>query len=399
MNRLKKIIILLIFLINVPLFSRDIDLDRIYINSSSSLYRQITASKEKLYSEIFSIQADSGVIFAAWTDADKLLYIKETDSLNILYEYAWKSGKKRELNRFRGNVTSAMLSPAGHLLAVKILFYSSARPVSQNIYINTSTGLLKKENSQAMFRDMTFYPGSDSLLRNGKDGIYRFSPFSGSRERIIQDKIYMDMDYPGRVISAHLSPDKTKKVILAGAGGSYKARLFTGSGTFNISGVSSNLDLLWLDNSRFAFRSGAAGNYSVKIYNTASGRGQSLITGTLNPDIHYSRKAGILTFLDNQVINIFYADNGRRIHTGLEGEVVYFSHDSSRFSSIYSGKLWITSLNMLLRRGIEIRRRAGKTEALYKEALKKKEIHENSYSAEYIKLKIKLYNDIASGKK
>jgi hypothetical protein len=384
---------------NVPLFSRDIDLDRIYINSSSSLYRHITASKEKLYSEIFSIQADTGVIFADWTDTGKLLYIKEAGSLNILYEYSRESGKKRELYRFRGNVTSAMLSPAGHLLAVKILFYSSARPVSQNIYINTSTGSVKKENSRAMFRDMTFYPGSDSILKNREDGIYRFSPFSGSSERIIQERIYKDMADYGQIITAHLSPDKTKKVILSGGGGSYKARLFTDSGAFNISGVSSNLDLLWIDNRRFAFRSGTAGNYSVKLYNADSGKAQTLLNGTLNPDIHYSHEAKILTFLDNQVINIFYADNGRKIHTGLEGEVVYFSPDSSRFSSIYSGRLWITNVNMLLRRGLEIRRRARETAALYQEALKSREIHENSYSAEYIKLKIKLYNDIASGKK
>jgi hypothetical protein len=205
-------------------------------------------------------------------------------------------------------------------------------------------------------------------------------------------------DY-GQIITAHLSPDRTKKVILSGGGGSYKARLFTDSGTFNVPGVSSNLDLLWIDNRKFAFRSGTAGNYSVKLFNTDSGRAQTLLSGTLNPDIHYSHDAEILTFLDNQIINIFYADNGRKIHTGLEGEVVYFSPDSSRFSSIYSGKLWITSVNMLLRRGLEIRRRARKTAALYQEALKSREIHENSYSAEYIKLKINLYNDIASGKK
>lgn len=394
-----KILTLLLLLINVPLFSRDIDLDRIYINSSSHLYRQITENKEKLYSEIFSIQADTGVIFAQWTGTDKLLYIKEAGSLNIIYEYSWKNSKKRELYRFRGNVTSSMLSPGGNLLAVKNLFYSSANPVSQNIYINLSTGSVKKEPSQAMFQDMTFYPESDSLLRHGRGGIYRFSPFAGTGERIIQDNIYRDMTGTGRTVSAHISPDKSGRVILSGGGGSYEARLFTDSGSFNIPGVSSNLDLVWLDNRRFAFRSGTAGNYSVKICNADSGKQQTLLKGTLNPDIHFSRDAGILTFLDNQIINVFHASNGRTIHTGLEGEVVCFSPDSSRFSSIYSGKLWITSLNMLLRRGLEIRRSARKTAALYKEALRNSDIHENSYSAEYIKMKIDLYSDIASGKK
>ncbi len=397
--KIKFFVILLVLFINVPLFSRDIDLDRIYINSSSSIYKQIIQYKEKLYSEIFSIEVDTGVIFSAWTGTDKILYIKEAGTLNIGYEYNMKSRKKRELHRFRGNITTAMLSHRGNILAVKTLYYSGTKPVAQNIYINIATNAIIQEPSSTMFRDMTFYPGSDYLLISGSKGIYKFSPFSKTRELIIPEIEFNDMIKKGDSISAHFSPDKTKVLVLSGGGGSYKGRLFTDSGTTTITGISSNLDLLWIDNNRFAFRSGSAGNYSVKFYEINKVKEHTLLNGTLNPDIHYSQDAGILTFLDNQIINIFHVNKGKKIHTGIEGEEVYFSPDGIKFTSIYQGKLWITNLNMLLRKGLEIRRSADAIATLYNKALNNKNLHENSYSENYIKLKIKLYKNIVSGAK
>lgn len=394
----KFFVILLVLFINVPLFSRDIDLDRIYINSSSSIYKQIIQYKERLYSEIFSIEVDTGIIFSAWTGTDKILYIKEAGTLNIAYEYNMTNRKKKELHRFRGNITTAMLSHRGNILAVKTLYYSGAKPVAQNIYINIAINAIIQEPSLTMFRDMTFYPGSDYLLTLGSKGIYKFSPFLRTRELVIPEIKFNNMIEKGDSVSAHFSPDKTKVLMLSGGGGSYKGRLFTDSGTTIITGISSNL-LFWIDNNRFAFRSGSAGNYSVKIYDVHKGKEQTLLNGTLNPDIHYSQDAEILTFLDNQIINIFHINKGKQIHTGIEGEEVYFSPDGSKFTSIYQGKLWITNINMVLRKGLEIRRSADAIATLYNKALNNKNIHENSYSKNYIKLKIKLYKDIVSGTK
>jgi len=397
---MKKRIIFLISLlmINVPLFSRDIDLDRIYINPASGIYKEITETKERLYSRIFALQIDTGVIFSSWAGNGKVIYIKEIDTLNIVYEYSRSSSRSREIHRFRGNVTTAMLNPAGTLLAVKNLFYSSGKPVSQNIFINTASGTVKTGNSRAMFKDMTFYPAGDSLLINEGRGIVKYSPFTGERELILPASRYNDIIEAGTTVTAHLSPDKRKKAVLAGGGGQYRGKLFTESGTRNLTGVSSNLDLQWLDNNRFVYRSGYAGNYSVKIYETAQNRQITLINSTLNPDIHYSHEAGIITYLNNQVINIYNTKTGHNVHTGLEGEVVYFSPDSSRFTSIYLGKLWLTNINMLLRRNIEIRRHARSMVDLYTAALENKSAHENDYSQNYIKLKIELYKNISDGR-
>ena len=291
-----------------------------------------------------------------------------------------------------------MLNPAGTLLVVKNLFYSSGRPVSQNIYLNIPSGTVKTENSRAMFRDMTFHPTDDALLLNEGRGIVKYSPFTGVRELILPSSRYNDIIEAVTTVTAHLSPDRRKKAVIAGGGGEYKGKLFTESGTRNLSGVSSNLDLQWLDNNRFVFRSGYAGNYSVKIYETEENRQITLISGTLNPDIHYSHESGIITFLSNQVINVYNTKTGQRVHTGLEGEVVYFSPDSSRFTSIYLGKLWLTNMNMLLRRSIEIRRHARSMADLYTRAMQDKSVHENDYTLNYIKLKINLYKNISAGR-
>jgi len=395
----KKIIFLIsLLMINVPLFSRDIDLDRIYINPSSQIYKEITETKERLYSQIFSLQIDTGVIFSAWAGSGKVIYIKEIDTLNIVYEYSRGTNRIRELYRFRGNVTTAMLNPAGTLLAVKNLFYSSGRPVSQNIYINTASGAVKTEDSKAMFKDMTFYPSGDTLLVHERRGIVKYAPFTGTRELILPGSGYNDIIEAGSTVTAHLSPDRRKKAVISGGGGQYRGRLFTESGTRNITGVSSNLDLQWIDNNSFVFRSGYAGGYSVKIFDTAADRERTLISSTLNPDIHYSRDAGIITFLNNQVINVYYTKTGRTVQTGIEGEVVYFSPDSSRFTSIYLGKLWLTNINMLLRRNIEIRRHAQAMVNLYTRAMQNKSVHENDYTLNYIKLKINLYKNISAGR-
>ncbi len=385
-------------MVNVPLFSRDIDLDRIYINPSSQIYKEITETKERLYSKIFSLQIDTGVIFSSWAGNGKVIYIKEIDTLNIVYEYSRSSSRSREIHRFRGNVTAAMLNPAGTLLAVKNLFYSSGKPLSQNIYINTAAGTVKTENSRAMFKDMTFYPAGDSLLVHERRGIVKYSPFTGTRELILAASQYSDIIEAGSTVTAHLSPDSRKKAVIAGGGGQYRGKLFTERGAGNLTGISSSLDLQWLDNNRFVYRSGYAGNYSVKIYETAEKRDRTLISSTLNPDIHYSHEAGIITFLNNQVINVYSTKTGRNIHTGLEGEVVYFSPDSSRFTSIYLGKLWLTNINMLLRRSIEIRRHARSMVNLYTGALENKSVHENDYTQNYIKLKINLYKNISAGR-
>jgi WD40 repeat protein len=114
-----------------------------------------------------------------------------------------------------------------------------------------------------------------------------------------------------------------------------------------ITGIVSAGDIRWISNSKFVYRSGGAGDYSVRIYDVSRGGSSLLISGTMNPDINFSERAGLITCLENQIINIFSADLKNRIETGIEGEETSFSPDGRKLISIYRGKLYVTSLTML----------------------------------------------------
>ncbi len=112
----------------------------------------------------------------------------------------------------------------------------------------------------------------------------------------------------------------------------------------------------------------------------------------MNPDISFSERAGLITCLDNQIINIFPSDLSSRIETGIEGEETSFSPDGRKMISIYRGKLYVTSLTMLEKYQIEIRRNAATLLELYRKASKSKNDWENAFTPEYLDKKISQYN-------
>jgi hypothetical protein len=138
--------------------------------------------------------------------------------------------------------------------------------------------------------------------------------------------------------------------------------------------------------------SGGGGNYSAKVYDATTKKSKVLISDTLNPDINYSERSGIITALENQIIIVIPRDLSSRIETGLEGEESYFSPDGRRFTSIYLGKLYVNSLNMIEKYRLDIRRSAEELIKLYRKAANMKSIWHSDYSKEYINKKIKQYD-------
>jgi hypothetical protein len=114
----------------------------------------------------------------------------------------------------------------------------------------------------------------------------------------------------------------------------------------------------------------------------------------MNPDINFSERAGLITCLENQIINIFSADLKNRIETGIEGEETSFSPDGRKLISIYRGKLYVTSLTMLEKYQIEIRRNAANLLDLYRKAAKSKSDWENAFTPEYLEKKISQYDKL-----
>ncbi len=391
---IKKIsAIILIFLINVPLLARDIDLDAIYLKKDSALYRQITASKEKLYDRISSLFIDSNVIYAGWSGGDDIIYIKEFPRLNIVYKYIRSSRSRLEIGRFNGTVTAAFLNKDGNFLYTKTLDYNDeAEAVSETLAINTGSGEVQRIRSGFLFLDFTLHPSGSGLVHQTAQGIVKTDSFTGDSRLVYSKDIFSGLSSGGDPVLAFISPDGKKTVFVSGSGGAYKSKIVTSSGEVSLNGVSSSTDLKWIDNSRFIYRSGGGGNYSVRVYNLASGKSTELLSGTLNPDINFSEIPGLITCLDNQIITVISRDLKWRVVTGIEGEESYFSPDGRKFTSIYLGRLYVNSLNLVEKYRIEIRRNGEDLIKLYRKAAETKSVWESDYSPEYINKKIKQYD-------
>ena len=385
-------IILLLFFINVPLFSRDIDLDSVYLDKNSNLYREITSLKEKLYTRISSLYIDNNVIFAQWLNGDEVVYIKEFSQLNIVYICNRNSREKKEIVRFSGNVTHVDLNRTGNIIYAKILSLdNSGKAKSESVIININSKQITKKNSKYLLVDYTMHPSDDSVISESKDGINKTSLINSESKLIIPSNKYNDIASGNDPVLAYISPDEKMTAVITGNGGVYKTKIITNQGDQTLTGVSSCSDFSWIDNNRFVYMSGGIGNYSVKVYDVAAKKSDVLISGTLNPDINYSGKSGIITALENQIIIVIPRDLKSRIDTGLEGEEVYFSPDGRRFTSIYLGKLYVSSLNMIEQYRLDIRRSAEELIKLYGKAANMKSIWHSDYSKEYIDKKIKQY--------
>jgi len=387
------VLLFIILSINVPLQSRDIDLDGIYLEKDSTLYRQITAAKEKLYDNISSLFIDSNVIYAEWSNGDDIIYIKEFAGINVVYRYTRSSRSRDEITRFGGSVTSAFLNRNGNFLYIKTLFYNDdAEARSELITLDLDLKKIQKKNSGYLFLDFTLHPSGNGIVQQTGQGIVKTDPVTGESSLLISRDMFGDLASGGDPVLAFISPDEKKSVLISGNGGSYKTKIVTSSGQSTLNGVSSNTDLQWLDNNRFIYRSGGGGDYSVRVYDLLTGKSKEILSGTMNPDINYSAIPGLVTCLDNQVIMIISRDLKNRIDTGIEGEESYFSPDGRKFTSIYLGKLYVSSLNMVEKYRIEIRRNAEGLIKLYRSAAEDKSVWQSDYTREYLNKKIRQYD-------
>jgi hypothetical protein len=387
-----RLTLIILLLINVPLSARDIDLDAIYLKPESRIYTDIVSAKEKLYTGISSLFIDSSVIYSVWSGGDEILYIKEFRGINIIYLYSRGSLEKREIGRFPGTITAAVNNSRGNLVTFKSIFYNDeAEAESRNIHIDLVTGKILEEKSGSLFLDFSAHPSTREIIKQGRDGIFRRDPFTGSSSKLVPSGEYSDMQCQGQPVITHISPDGKSRLLVCGSGGSYSAKLLRGGNRSDITGINSAGDIRWINNSRFVYRSGGAGDYAVRIYDANKGSSFQLISGTMNPDINFSERAGLITCLDNQIINIFTSDLSSRIETGIEGEETSFSPDGRKLISIYRGKLYVTSLTMLEKYQIEIRRNAATLLELYRKAEKSKIDWENAFTPEYLEKKITQY--------
>ena len=374
------------------LHARDINLDAIYVNPASRLYDRLLEKKIEAYQAAGSRFIDRDVIFACWGDGFTLLYVKELPQLNVIYSFNRSTGRTAELFRLTGTITAFLNSANGKYLFVKrIVAGSGAVPRGETLVLNIPAKTARLLQPSYPFIDFSLAPGGNSILYETGDGIIEYNPDTETRRVTVRRSEYAGIATAGAPSLAYISPNRTKTIIVSGSGGSYRSKIIVPGATWSIPGVTSASEMHWVDNTSLVYRMGDAGNYSVRLYDTVTRKGSSLMENSLNTNIQFSVFPKMISFLKDQVIYLHDLRTNESVNTGLEGEDVSFSPDGNRFISLYLKKLFLTSITTVKKKNIEMTKIARQIISLYRELLESRSDLSNEYSAEYIRKKLSVY--------
>ena len=372
--------------------ARDINLDNIYIKKNSPNYKRLLNKKMDAYQAVNSRFIDRNVIFAHWLNGFEITYVKELHNTNIIYLYNKKTRKKNEIARLKGAISTVKTSSNEKYIIIKrIILNKRSIPVGETLLLNIISKKFRKIGTVYPFLDFTISPGGNSILYETRKGIAELFPESGIRTILIKKTSYMDIASANAPTIALISPNRKKFVLLNGSGGRYKSKILTEKKSWKLSGVTSAAEIFWISNSRIIYRKGTTGNFSVNIYNLDTRRSKNISGNSLNTNIQYSKYPKIVSFLKDQLINIYDLRKKKKINTGLEGEDIHFSPDGNRFVSILFKKLFLTRTNTISRKTIELKKISAHLARLYKKILKSRKYWANQYSKHYIQRKISAY--------
>jgi len=392
----KKLFIILMFSVFITeAHSRDINLDKIYIKTSSPSYIHLLEKKLGAYEAVGSSFIDRDVVFADWVDGFEIIYVREYPSINIIYIHNRKSSSTREVSRIRGVVTSAKKSAGGGYLFLKTIDMKQDVPEGKTCQVNIRNGRTTYMDSRNPFMDFSISPEGNSIITETRDGLMEIYPESGSKSVIVKKKSYADLSGGDNPVLAYLSPNKKNFFIMSGSGGSYSSKILSETGTINLKGISSSSEIFWLTNTQVIYRRGGIGNYSVRLFDVKSRTEKTILNNSLNTNITYSVHPRIISALRDQVINIYDVRNGKLFNTGIEGEDVYFSPDGSRFVSLYLKKLFISNINNIKSKNLELKKISSQIAELYSGLVRSQESWNNDYSMTYISRKLDLYRKLA----
>ncbi len=378
------------------LLARDIDLDAIYIDPGSDLYRRLLEKKLDAYQAAGARFIDRDVIFAWWGDGLTVFYIRELPRTNIVYAYGRNSRKIEEIARMEGAITAVRNSLNGRYAFIKRLIRRGRGvPQGETVVLDLRLKRLAVLGSSYPFLDFSLGSGGNSLLYESKEGIVEYFPDGGRRTKVASKSAYSDIITVGAPVVACISPNGKKTVFMSGSGGTYRTRVTYRGKAWDLPGITSVSELFWLDNARIACRRGGAGSYSVEIYDTERKRFRALLADSLNTNINYSPYPKMLSFLHQQVIRFYDLRTNEMTNTGLEGEDVIFSPDGNRFISLYLKKLFLISTVTAKKKRAELTVSAGEIVGVYKKVLDSGKELSNDYSREYVLKKISAYGKVA----
>jgi hypothetical protein len=378
--------------------SRDINLDTVYIKQSSAPSKKIFETKLEAYQKAHSVLVDRNVIFADWINGFEILFIRETESVNIVYRYNRKQSAATEMFRFDGTVTLARTGFGGRYLFVKrIIIHDTGVPSGNGFCYDLLTKSRTPIPGEWPFLDFTIAPSGNSIFISGRSGIVETDLNAKLTRQFLPREKYSDIIAPGSPVFAFLAPNRNRVLVMSGSGGNYRARLISGNRSWQIASLTSPSELFWISNSDFVYRGGGTGSYSVSIYNTATRKSRDILQDSLHTSISFSPSAKVLSFLKDQMICIYRIRENQFFNTGLEGDDVSFSPDGNRFVSILSQRLFLTNLSTVMNRQRDLSDAHETLAGIYSALLKDRSSWDNEYSPVYLQRKIALYRQMTSG--
>ena len=388
---------LLLCVCSTGAFARDVDLDAIYIKKTSPYLPKLTGAKLDLYAASGAVLVADGVSFAGWSSGARLVYTKESAERITLCDYYTSSRRSGVIASIPGGIVYAKMPTGSRYAYLSVLAQGkSAVPESFFVTVDLRTGDVGKYPSRSMFVDYGLTRYGASFIREEGGSLVETFPDTMRKNALLPRSRYGSVVRKNAAVLCYPSPDVGRLLVLAGEGGQYDAAVFEGGVLVRrISGVSSSVDITWIDNSRIAFREGAPGHYAVKLFSCADGSLSQIGVRTMNTNLSYCEYNGILSYLTDGAISFCRVESGEAEIWPIEGEDLSFAPGGNLFCALYGGRLFLVQRETMKSRAVELRRGAAKVLEIYRELLNAPGEWENSFSREYIARKTSLYEMLA----
>ncbi len=389
-----KLLSVFFLIVSNPLYSRDIDLDKIYIQESCPIYAKIIDKKIDAIKNAGAGFIDKNIAFAEWMNGREIVYIKEQEKINIIYLYDTVKHTRTEITRFDGTVTYFKASQSGKFAVLKkFTIDENANTSAFIVVIKIYQKQIMFFKSNYLFADFTVSFSGQSIFLEKKAGIFEFFPDSGYEKLIIKSSVYEKIKSGDSNILAYQSPDGNKFAVLCGQAGNYKAIIHGDQESKVIDNISSSIEFFWVDNNSIAYRKGGPGSFRSIIYNIKYDFEKIIADDSFNTGLVYSNQTKAFSFLKGQLVNFYYPLTSQIIQTGLEGEDSALSPDSTRFLSIFNRNLFITNLSVMDKKTLQVKKVSAEISDLYTQMLKLKKCWKNEFSYLFIKRKITAYKN------
>lgn len=381
-----------------PAFSRDINLDALYLKDSTLPYKRLQLLKKELYRRAGSSFIDDHVAFARFTGTHSVVYVKEKtkDSAEVYLRNPFQR-KPSFLTSIDGVITTVRMTYDANYCIMKRIVVKGGLPSGDTMAVKIDGGEQRVLWKGYPFLDFSIYPAGSWILRYRSGNIYRIHPRL-SREVKIEPLPSQVSHQRNNQLLPVFSPALAQRLYLSGSGGSYRG-LLKNEGKGRSYTFTSAEETAWLNKSTLVYRAGGSGDFTVYLRDVEKGQSRRLSGSSYNTGMMVSQKAQVVTFLENQAIQYYDHRTNSVFTLGLEGEDAMVSNDRRYMVSLFDGVLYFTDLRKLARNWNRLHELHRDILVQYKNCSRNRDLWKNGAAGRYLQGKIHYYETLLAGGK